>query len=96
MADREADRKLKETLKDTFPASDPLSSNEVDEVPVRPVDRQPADLDRANVDKLAEEVRRKLGDGSSGTQKPALSEAERLQQTLASEGNVPPPPAETK
>jgi hypothetical protein len=44
------------------PSSDPASSNSTDKKPIRPVDRKPAEVDQANVDKLAEEVRKKHAD----------------------------------
>ncbi len=55
----DAEKKLNDTLKESFPASDANSSNEVDVRPVRPEDRKPAKIDKALVDKLAEEVRQK-------------------------------------
>ncbi len=57
----ERERKLDQSLRDTFPASDPNSQNEVDHKPVRPIDRKPAHIDRDNVKKLADEVAKKLG-----------------------------------
>jgi hypothetical protein len=54
------DQNHHETLKDSFPASDPASSNQVDKRPVRPEDRQPAEIDHEKVVELSEEVRSKL------------------------------------
>lgn len=50
------DRELNEALKQTFPASDPLSSNEADDEPVRPRNRKPALFDPTLVHRLAERV----------------------------------------
>ena len=60
-SDHDKNRQLDKSLEDTFPASDPSSKNQTDAHPVRPIDRQPAPLDRATVDKLANEVKEKLG-----------------------------------
>ena len=49
---------LHKALKDTFPASDPVSANEVDEG-VRPAGRKPPILDKALVEELAQEVAEK-------------------------------------
>lgn len=54
----ELEKDLDQALKDTFPASDPVSVGEVtSDTPDRPIDRRPAEINRAAVDKLAEEVR---------------------------------------
>ena len=42
--------------------SDASSGNVIDKEPSRPVDRKPAKIDKANVDKLAKEVQEKLKD----------------------------------
>jgi hypothetical protein len=55
----EQDRDLNKALKQSFPASDPASSNETDEIPVRPIDRKPAVIDKTSVDALAKEASRK-------------------------------------
>jgi hypothetical protein len=55
----EQDRDLSKSLEQSFPASDPVSSNESDENPVRPIDRQPAEIDKTSVDALAKEAKRK-------------------------------------
>jgi hypothetical protein len=57
--EKSAEEKLTKTLKETFPASDPSSGNIIEHTPTRPVDRKPAELDKATVDKLAEEVKAK-------------------------------------
>lgn len=57
-----SDEKLDDTLKESFPASDPNSGNVIDKHPSRPADRKPAKIDKATVDKLAEEVQRRLKD----------------------------------
>ena len=59
---RDAEKKLDRSLKESFPASDANSSNQVDHEPVRPVHRKPAKIDQHTVDKLAEQVRRKQQD----------------------------------
>ncbi len=53
---READLDLTKALDQTFPASDPVASNEVDEKAVRPIGRRPPLIDEALVDRLAEQV----------------------------------------
>lgn len=64
------DAELDEALKETFPASDAASSNEVDERPVRPVHRKPPRIDKGLVDDLAGEAERK-------TRRAAGKQAER-------------------
>ncbi len=49
---------LHKALKETFPASDPVSANEVDEG-VRPASRKTPVIDRAIVDELAKQVEEK-------------------------------------
>ncbi len=49
---------LHKALKETFPASDPVSANEVDEG-VRPANRKTPIIDRAIVDELAKQVEEK-------------------------------------
>jgi hypothetical protein len=61
------DQNHHETLNDSFPASDPASSNQVDKKPVRPEDRQPAEIDHEKVAELSEEVRSKLIDVNVGS-----------------------------
>ena len=53
-------KKLDETLKESFPASDPSSTNQSDPEPVRPIDRKPAHIDQNLVDKLAREAAEKM------------------------------------
>ena len=65
---REQDRELSEALEETFPASDAVAVNEADEMPVRPVHRKPALIDKHLVEELAEEVARK------SRERPASSE----------------------
>lgn len=55
----DADKELNESLKDSFPASDPSSGNQTEKKPVRPVDRKPAKIDKELVDRLAKEVDKK-------------------------------------
>jgi hypothetical protein len=55
---RSENETLHKALKDTFPASDPVSTNEVDEG-VRPKNRKPPLIDEALVDKLAKKVEEK-------------------------------------
>ena len=54
------DDKLHDTLKESFPSSDANSGNVIEKHPSRPVDRKPASIDKAMVDKLAQEVRDKM------------------------------------
>ena len=61
----EVDAGLDKALKETFPASDATSTNEVDRKPVRPLHRKPAKIDKGLVDELAREVERKTG-GEAG------------------------------
>ena len=58
---RSENETLHKSLKDTFPASDPVSANEVDEG-LRPAGRKTPVLDRALVDELAKEVAEKNKD----------------------------------
>ncbi len=51
---------LDETLKETFPASDASSGNRIEEKATRPIDRRPAPINEAEVDKLAEDVKEKI------------------------------------
>ncbi len=55
----EQDRDLNKTLEQSFPASDPASTNQTDETPNRPIDRKPAIIDKKSVDALAKEADRK-------------------------------------
>jgi hypothetical protein len=55
-AKKEADEMLSEALEQTFPCSDPVAENQVDEGPVRPVDRRPALIDKALVNELAKSI----------------------------------------
>ena len=57
----EADADLEEALKETFPASDPLSANVTDSKPLAPVTRRPPALDAALVERMARRVGRKVG-----------------------------------
>jgi vitamin B12/bleomycin/antimicrobial peptide transport system ATP-binding/permease protein len=59
---RQTDDKLHETLKESFPSSDANSGNVIEQEPSRPMDRKPARIDTATVDKLAKEVEKKLRD----------------------------------
>lgn len=54
---REVDAELDEAIKESFPASDPPAIDEEDKVPVRPVHRKPAAIDKALVDKLARKAK---------------------------------------
>ena len=56
---QEKDRDLSKALEQSFPASDPASTNQSDETPVRPVDRKPAIIEKSSVDVLAKEASRK-------------------------------------
>ena len=47
------DKELTEALRQTFPASDPVAVDSVDDVAVRPVNRRPPLIDKALVDELA-------------------------------------------
>ncbi len=53
----EVDAKLDEALKETFPASDPSSTNVADAKPVRPVHRLPPLIDPGLVEELARRVK---------------------------------------
>ncbi|HRN83703.1 MAG TPA: hypothetical protein PK857_02695 [Hyphomicrobium sp.] len=56
----ELETQLDSALQDTFPASDPVAVGEVSaETPERPADRQAPAIDKALVDKLAQEVGKK-------------------------------------
>lgn len=59
----EKDEELSEALDQTFPGSDPVTGTEVDEGPVRPVDRKPAKIDKALVEELSRKVKRDHGKG---------------------------------
>jgi hypothetical protein len=53
----EVDEQLDQALKNTFPASDPVTVGEVtSDTPERPANRRPARIDKALVEKLANEV----------------------------------------
>lgn len=54
----EIDKELDEALKETFPGSDPIAVDSRDDKPVRPVDRKPPIIDKALVDRLADEAKR--------------------------------------
>ena len=58
----DTEKKLDQALRESFPASDANSTNEVDAEPVRPVHRKPAEVDQHTVDKLAEQVKRRHSD----------------------------------
>lgn len=55
----EQDCDLNKSLEQSFPASDPASSNKSDETPVRPMNRKPAIIEKTSVDALAKEASRK-------------------------------------
>ncbi|MBS0251425.1 MAG: hypothetical protein JSR78_10230 [Proteobacteria bacterium] len=55
----EVDKELDEALKETFPGSDPIAVDGRDDEPVRPVDRKPPVIDKALVDKLADQAKSK-------------------------------------
>lgn len=56
----ELDEQLDEALEETFPASDPVAIGDATAAkPDRPVDRKPARIDKALVDRLAREVGKK-------------------------------------
>ncbi|AHB47336.1 hypothetical protein W911_01280 [Hyphomicrobium nitrativorans NL23] len=56
----ELEKQLDSALRDTFPASDPVSVGEVSgETPERPADRQAPAIDKALVEKLAKQVSQK-------------------------------------
>ncbi|WP_409561255.1 hypothetical protein RLW55_07330 [Hyphomicrobium sp. B1] len=55
----EVDKELDEALKETFPGSDAIAVDSRDDEPVRPADRKPPIIDKALVDKLAEEAKAK-------------------------------------
>ena len=56
---RELEHELHESLKGTFPASDPVSPNRTDGTPDRPLDRRPAKVDKTAVNELAKQVPKK-------------------------------------
>ncbi len=56
---QEKDRDLNKALEQSFPASDPASTNQSDETPVRPINRKPAIIEKSSVDALAKEASRK-------------------------------------
>jgi hypothetical protein len=60
VANEDIDQELEDALEATFPASDPVHIGASDG-PDRPVDRRPAQIDKALVDKLAREVGKKKG-----------------------------------
>lgn len=56
----ELDERLDEALEETFPASDPVAIGDTTSAkPDRPVDRKPAPIDKALVERLAQEVDKK-------------------------------------
>jgi hypothetical protein len=59
----EKDKDLSKALEQTFPASDPVAGNEVDDHPVRPAERKAPVIDKALVDELARKVKRDHGKG---------------------------------
>jgi hypothetical protein len=59
---RELEKQLDEALDQTFPASDPVAVGDVTSAtPDRPESRQPAPIDKALVESLAEKVAAKKG-----------------------------------
>ncbi len=58
----ELQSELDEALKATFPASDAFAiGDETSDTPDRPLDRKPARIDKALVDRLAREVAKRKG-----------------------------------
>ena len=55
----EQDRDLAKSLEQSFPASDPASTNEVDDQPIRPADRKTPVVDHGQVDEIAKQAERK-------------------------------------
>jgi len=56
----ELDKQLDDALKDTFPASDPVTIGEAHATePDRPIDRKPALLDKELAHELAEHLKQK-------------------------------------
>lgn len=55
----EVDKELDEALKETFPGSDAIAVDSRDDGPVRPANRKPPIIDKALVNKLAEEAKAK-------------------------------------
>ncbi len=53
------DKELDEALDETFPGSDPIAVDRKDDEPIRPVDRQPAAIDKELVEKLSEKAKSK-------------------------------------
>jgi hypothetical protein len=52
------DEELNEALKETFPGSDPIAVDAVDDKPFRPVGRRPPEIDKRLVDDLARKVKK--------------------------------------
>jgi hypothetical protein len=52
----ESDVALHEALKQTFPASDPVTPKETEVTPSRPAIRKPAEVDKSAVDELAKRI----------------------------------------
>lgn len=62
----ELESQLDNALRDTFPASDPITVGDVSaETPERPADRQAPSIDKALVDTLAREVAKKKKSGAA-------------------------------
>jgi hypothetical protein len=58
----ELEKELDKALEATFPASDPISvDNIISDAPDRPIDRRSPTIDKRLVDKLAKEVAEKKG-----------------------------------
>lgn len=65
----EEQKKLDAALKATFPASDPLATSDANaSAPDRPLHRQPAEIDLALVEQLAQNVSRKRAKADSSRQ----------------------------
>ncbi len=56
---RERDQDLDKALKESFPASDALSTNEPDDPPIRPIGRKPPRFDFGLINRLAKKVARR-------------------------------------
>jgi hypothetical protein len=56
---QEKDRDLDKSLEQSFPASDPMSTNKAEDKPTRPMERKPAEIEKSSVDALAKEASRK-------------------------------------
>lgn len=54
------EEELEAALEETFPASDPFSVGQASRKPRRPVDRQPAPIDHAEVDRLARKLEERI------------------------------------